>query len=351
MTRTWSPLFEPVLTKLEADGVRYFGCQDVRVEPVRQFDRPFSTVLQVRVADRQGSQGAFIKIFKPRVDTPAQVTETRQHVRSDFDTMCRIQGALARSPQLEAVRPIACFPEDLALVTGEAAGTTLASMLSGVAAGWGRTAALDDALQALRQIGAWLRAVQSAIPQQHDIELSRVRTYLGKRLDDLQSMGPAGLSHVGRQSLERYQDALIEAIGRDRVPAVWIHADFCPDNILVHDGRVAVLDFVMAKAGTLYHDLAHLYVHIGVIAAKPWCRQSIVQTLQRQLLGAFEAGLAPERPLFALALYQHVLCQLLFLQDGGGGRVARLYAARVQARHRRWLSEVAGLDRRDWAAA
>lgn len=351
MTRTWSPLFEPVLTKLEADGVRYFGCQDVRVEPVRQFDRPFSTVLQVRVADRQGSQGAFIKIFKPRFNTPAQIAETRQHVRSDFDTMCRVRAALTGARQLEAVRPIACFPEDLALVTGEAVGTTMASMLIPAAARWARTSARDKVVEALGQIGEWLRIVQSAMPQyQQSIELSRIRSYLNKRLDGLEAGGTVRLTTTGRDQLERYQESLFAAIANERVPAVWIHADFCPENIIVHEGRVAVLDFLMAKAGTVYHDLAHLYLHIGVIAAKPWCRPPVVDALQRELLAAFEPGLRPDRPLFALALYQHVLCQVLVLQNANGGRVARLYAARLHRRHRQWLSQVAGLDRQGWTS-
>ncbi len=162
-------------------------------------------------------------------------------------------------------------------------------------------------------------------------------------------MGTPCLTASGRQALERYQDGLIAAIARERVPAVWIHADFCPDNIIVHDGRVTVLDFVMANTGTVYHDVAHLYLHIGAIAAKPWCRPSAVRAFQRELLAGFEAGLEPERPLFALVLYQHVICQLLLLQNGAGGRLARLYGARLHARHRRWLSEVAELDRRDWA--
>jgi Ser/Thr protein kinase RdoA (MazF antagonist) len=348
MTATWPAIFQPVLTKLAADGTRYFGSNDIRLEPLQQFDRPFSTLLKVRVADRQGSQDAFIKIFKPRFDTPAQIAETRKHVRIDFDTMCRVQVALSGAHQLDAVRPIACFPEDLALVTGEAVGATMASLLTAATARWAGSSVRREALEALRQVGSWLRVVQSALPQDHSIELSRVRTYLNKRLDGLEASGSMRLTPAGRDSLERYQDRLFTAIATDRVPAVWIHADFCPENIIVHDGRVAVLDFLMAKAGTVYQDIAHLYMHVGVIAAKPWCKASSVRALQQELLAAFEPGLQPDRPLFALAFYQHVLCQLLVLQNATGGHVARLYAARLHQRQRRWLSQVAGLDRQSW---
>jgi thiamine kinase-like enzyme len=263
--------------------------------------------------------------------------------------MCRVQAAVAGAHQLEAVRPIACFPEDLAVVTGEAVGLTMASMLNAASTRWATPSTRREVMKALEQVAAWLRIVQSELPQdQPSIDLSRVRTYLNKRLDGLEASGTPRLTGVGRDRLDNYQDALFAAMATERVPAVWIHADFCPENIIVHEGRVAVLDFLMAKAGTVYHDLAHLYLHIGVIAAKPWCNPSTVEALQHQLLSAFEPGLRPDRPLFALALYQHVLCQLLVLQNTTGGRVASVYAARLHRRHRQWLSQTAGLDRQGW---
>ena len=49
----------------------------------------------------------------------------------------------------------------------------------------------------------------------------------------------------------------------------------------MHDGRVTVLDFAMANIDIVCHDVAHLYLDIGGIAAKPGCRPSVV-VLQRE---------------------------------------------------------------------
>jgi hypothetical protein len=105
---------------------------------------------------------------------------------------------------------------------------------------------------------------------------------------------------------------------------------------------------MMAKTGTIYHDLAHLSMHLEAMQVKPWFRPAIVARLQRDLMAGFEPGLTVNRPLFALMLLQHVVCHLLTLQAPVGSRSARLYRARLHRRHRRWLADVAGLGTESW---
>jgi hypothetical protein len=338
-----------VLSKLVADGEQYFGSSSIAVEPIRQMDRPFSTLLQVRVAAGSGSQGAFIKILKPRADTPAQIASMRQNVRKDFETTSRVRDALAGCAGLTAVRPIACFPEELAIVTGEAVGPTLSALLARNAAGWPRERALQELSNVLRDVGAWLKAAQAALPQERDVDLDAMRAYLDTRLDALETSGTPRLTTSGRRAIERYRDGLLRGVGTRNLRAVWIHADFCPDNIITSNGRVTVLDFVMAKTGTVYHDVAHLYMHIGAMTAKPWFRPAVFGRFQRDLLTAFEPGLEADRPLFALMLLQHVICRLVTVQSPGSGRAARLTSGYLHRRDRQWLARVAGLDAKGWA--
>ena len=132
---------------------------------------------------------------------------------------------------------------------------------------------------------------------------------------------------------------------------MWIHADFCPENIITRGDEVTVLDFMMAKTGTAYHDLAHLFMHLEAMKVKPWFVPGVIGRLQRELLAGFEPGLTASRPLFALILLQHVVCHLLTLQAPVEGRGARLYRAGLHRRHRRWLAEVAGLGHESWTRA
>jgi hypothetical protein len=346
----WPAQFRPVLRKLAADGRQYFGSDRVALEPLRQLDRPFSTLLEIRVAREADPTaaltGAFVKILKPRADTPAEIASMRQNVLKDFEVTSRVQRGLATYPGLSAVRPIACFPEDLAIVTERAQGVTLSHLLARGAAGWPSTQTIEHLSAMLRQVGAWLRAAQAAFPQDGNISSDWIRAYFDKRLDQLERSGLMRLTTQGRCSIERYRDRLLDEAGGELTP-VWIHADLCPENIIACDGGVAVLDFTMAKSGTRYTDLAHLYLRIDGMLAKPWFRPRVIARLQRALVDAFEPGLTVDRPLFALMLLQHVICHLVVL-GANGSPIARLYNARMHRRHREWLRRVAGAGEGSW---
>jgi hypothetical protein len=349
---TWRSQFRPVLAKLEADGRHYFGPDFVAVAPVRELERPFSTILQIRVDAQTGTDNAFVKILKPRANTEAEIESMRVNVVKDFEMTSRVHQGLARYPGLTAVRPIACFPEDLAIVTEQAVGRTLAELLAH-AAGWPTKQAQERLVRTVRQAGAWIRAAQDVLPQDQEIATETVRGYFDRRLTEMETRGPMRLTRQGRIALERYRDRLIEFALLDHgrrtgFPAVWIHADFCPENVIVRDGRMTVLDFTMAKAGMVYHDLSHLFLWIDSMTAKPWFRRKVAVQLQTALLDAFEPGLTPDRPLFALTLLQHVLCHLVEIPSTSRSRIARLYASRLHARHRRWLAATAGLDASSW---
>jgi len=347
-TVPWPSAFHPVLSQLVADGRLYFGSDHVSVEPVSRVERAYSTLLQIRVQGSDGPQGAFVKILKPRADTPAERASMQRNVVRDFEMTRRVRQALAGCAGLAAVRPIACFPEELAIVTGQAAGPTLSAVLARGAAGWPGKAAARRMSWLLRRSGAWLTAAQAALPEDRAIDVEILRAYLDRRLAELEMIGPIRMTRAGRSAVERYRDRLMGKLTRESLRSVWIHADFCPENIITGDGEITVLDFLMARSGTVYHDVAHLFMHLEAMKVKPWFRPAVIDGLQRDLLAGFEPGLGPERPLFALMLLQHVICHLVTLQGTAPGTTARLYRAALHRRHRRWLLRVAGLDNASW---
>ena len=348
-TDPWPSTFSSVLSKLVA-GRYFFGSDEVAVEPVRQVDRAFSTLLHVRVRRGASVQGAFVKIMKPRTDTAAERASTQQNVVRDFEMTRRIRQALSGCAGLAAVRPIACFPEELALVTEEVEGPTLSEVLARRAAGWPGRAASREMSTLLRLAGAWLKAAQTALPEDRAMDLDAMRSYLDRRLAELETGGLIRLTTAGRSAVERYRDRLMGELTGQNLRPVWIHADFCPENIITGAGGITVLDFLMARSGTVYHDVAHLFMHLDAMKIKPWFRPAIVDGLQRDLLEGFEPGFETDQPLFALMRLQHVVCHVVALQAPAQGRAARLYRAALNRRHRRWLTRVAGLDDESWTA-
>ena len=335
------PVFEPVLHKLVKESGRYFGQEQVLIEPLRHIERPFSAILEVRVSRRPDAPGAFIKILKPPADTPEHIASMRQNVRNDFEVTRRVYAGLTDRVGLSAVRPIACFPENLAIITEQLTGLTLAAVLRKHAAGFPSPRTIEELSRVVDRVGTWLRAFQAMAPATQRISLDMWRTYLDVRLTCLQSSGSQRLTQDERSGLQRYFDGQAREIPEEQLGAVWIHADLCPENVVVHQERVAVLDFTMVKSGPIYHDLAHLYMQMDLLRAKPWFSSQIVDLLQRRLLDGFESGLAPHRPLFALLLLQHVVCQLVSLQNPPRGLLTRSYARYVGRRHLRWLRRLA----------
>ena len=125
----------------------------------------------MRVGNGATAQGAFIKILKPRADTPSEIASMRRNVARDFEMTTRVRGALGGYAGLTAVRPIACFPEELAIVTGEAVGPTLSAVLAGTAGGWPRASTVRELSTVLYGVGAWLKAAQAALPEDREREV------------------------------------------------------------------------------------------------------------------------------------------------------------------------------------
>jgi hypothetical protein len=78
---------------------------------------------------------------------------------------------------------------------------------------------------------------------------------------------------------------------------------------------VTVLDFTMAKAGSVYHDLAHMYFHLGLFGQRRRGRAALARDVQRALLEGYDAALTDHDPLFALMVWQHAVCHLAMLAD------------------------------------
>jgi aminoglycoside phosphotransferase (APT) family kinase protein len=105
-------------------------------------------------------------------------------------------------------------------------------------------------------------------------------------------------------------------IGADSVRRVPIHADLTPTNIVVdNEGRVTVLDFTMAKAGTEYDDLTHVYFQLELMRRRHRSRRKIFQALQRALLAGYDPSLSSDHPLFRMMLMQHAVCHVALLAE------------------------------------
>lgn len=318
-------LLEPVLSALRADKSTEFSVQGARVGVLRRIDGVFSCVQRVKILTPERTTFAYIKILKPRPQNAADPGMADRWLTREYQATQELYDALRQDQRIGAVRPIACLPEFRAIVTEEVSGRPLGELL----AEGGRSS--SELAAVASSVGAWIRLYQTVVPATGEIELAERRAYLDERLKLLQGRV---LTEADRgTALNRFDELALE-IGSPRVPAVAIHADLSPLNVIVDEnGRMTVIDFTMAKTGTVYHDLTHMYFHFELMAARQRGRRASFRALQRALLEGYSPALTPDDPLFRLMLLQHGVCHVALMAER---RVPVIDAAYRWFMRRRW---------------
>lgn len=314
-----------MLEALRADQSTEFGAPGARVEVLRRIDGPYSTVQRVRIQTPTRTSHAFVKVLRPRGSGPEGAAMADRMLKREYLATLSVYEALRDDPLMGAVRPLAWLPEHRALVTEEVPGRPFGDLLAE-----GDQPA--DALEAVAsRVGAWIRRYQTIGSATGVIELSERRRYLETRLQPLEGRV---LSSDDRQGALRLFDSLADAIGSPTVPAVAIHADLTPYNVLVdQNGRMTVLDFTMVKSGASYHDLTHMYFHLELLSARQRARRAALRGIQRALVAGYAPTLSPADPLFRLLLLQHGVCHVALMAER---RVPVVDAAYRWFMRRRW---------------
>ena len=317
--------FATIFEALRRDQSTEFGEPEATIELLARVDCPFSTVQRLRIQTRGRSVTAYAKILKPYGATPEELAMADRMLRREFNATSALYQRLRQDAEIGAVRPIAFLPEHRTVVTEEIPGRPFSELLASA------SSATDDLRAVARRVGGWIRVYQSLGVSAKAINLAERRVYLDDRLRQLEGrvISPAERQGVTGE-LRRAGGA--PRNGSDGVP---IHADLTPENIVVDaTGRIAVLDFTMAKTGAACHDISHMYFHLEMSGL--WQRKGeMMRDLERALLAGYSPALSERDAMFQLMLIQHIVCH-----------VAQLAARRVPVVDRayRWFL------RRRWQA-
>jgi hypothetical protein len=338
-----SEIFAPVLDAFRPDAAACFR-GPVRLRPDAYQERPYSHLLRVAVLNGESEQPAshvFVKVFKDK-PVEGRTDGMRARVERDYATTREIHEAMARWPDLTVVRPVACYPEHLAIITEEARGPSLLQYIVENAAWFPRQEQVERLRVIATNVGRWLRAFQSTgvvssepapIPG-GPFSLEGLREYVDVRLQRLVA-ARQWVNEELRQRILQHIDTLAGELSPADLRRTPIHGDFGAGNIIVGDGRVVVLDFAMVKRGSVFHDLSRLYVQLNVLTAKPQFRSRTIATLQRALLHGYDPEISADRPSFRLLMLMHRINHYATLSLGRERLAARLYSRRVSALHRR----------------
>jgi len=327
--------FNEVLPLLAADVEAIYG-RRCRLAPVAVHERLYSHVLRTGVrhdGDTAPREHLFVKVSKFKV-VDGSNKGMRARVEKDFAVTQRVFERMAGGASYGAVRPVACYPAHLAIVTEEVPGETLLDVVQHTirwALDPSRSTALQDAFVAA---GKWIHDFQE--PADGAFSLEWIREYIDSRLQRIAKVS-------GRRG-ERLREQVLEHIDRlgSRLPgepaaAVTVHADLSPSNIMVCGNRVVVLDFAMARPGHPLQDVARLFTQLDLLALKPQFRRAVVQPLQQSLLRGFDATLRADDPAFRLQVLAQRINHLGSLSTKKYGVLERTYNRFIVWQHWRWI--------------
>ena len=329
-----------LLSTLGADTARYFSVPGARVELLSTERRQYSDIAQVRVRGDAVSTEAFIKVTRPQGESQSDHQNMAGRVQHEFDEAARVHRAMGGHSRLGVVRPLACIPEKFVLITERAPGRPLDAVLETEATGWPATSTVERLSAVMASVAEWLRTFHRVRPVSGRFDLDGMREYLDIRLVRLVANRRSGFDEADREAVLAHFDDRRRDVAGDDLTLVAIHADLAPGNVLVHGDKVTVLDFAMAKTGSVFHDLSRLYSQLGFLTAKPKFRPSVIARVQQALLSAFQPDLTADRPLFNLLLLQHTVTHFDTVAASRRRGVEWLYDVYLRRRHRRWIRHV-----------
>jgi len=266
---TRAAALSPALKRLAADGRSCFGAVVQRIDPERVIQRAFSEVVRARVITSRGDIIVYCKTFRSPVGDPTSRDRLQFRAEREFRETARAYQALAGRRGFAPLEPVTLYPDLLTLVTKEVTGEPLSTLLSRTSRRWSRRD-LKDAIGAASLVGEWLRAYQQMPFEPQRLAIDDLRGYVDARLQRLAREQAGGFTAAGRQRLMADFDACATRLDARDLEAVPVHADFCPDNILVRDGTISVIDFAMAKRGLRHLDLSHLLIHLDFRRGISW---------------------------------------------------------------------------------
>jgi Ser/Thr protein kinase RdoA (MazF antagonist) len=297
----------------------------------------------MRVHVRNGAPlcDVFIKTFVPPNGNAEARRVAQERLLREYEALVRLNDAVAGHPDMRVSRPVACFPEELCIVTEQVPGMTLRGFLNECAP-WrfGKTAQAAH-LEVFERVGTWLRVFQKLGRTGHTVSLSGMRNELDWRLKLLIEKCRGAFNSTHRAAVLRHFDELSRQAGTPEFAEVGVHADFCPDNVLVVKGsEIVVLDFEMLCTGAMYSDLSHMYMHMSVQKAKPWIGADAIHELQRAMLRGFDPTLKAEHPMFQAALLVNVVYHFAAIAGMNASRAAAMQHRFLWRNHWRWLKSL-----------
>ena len=315
------------------------------VELLSEHPRRHSRVLRVAA----GGERLFVKQVKLKGKDAAARERTASRVQNEFDIMQRIHDSMRMDEGLFCIRPVACYPEQLALAMEEARGHTLNAELRRHARWWPGKRKLARLHETLRRVGLWMRRFQEltregeAPPQM----LETLRLEIAGFLSTLVDRPRAAFSRELAESIREYVARAIDGAGDEPLAATGATGEISPENMLIDEGRVTYVDFGMYSLRTAFSDPAMMFQHLARLQLQPTFRPRTIGALKEAFLEGYGHPDLHLHPLFRAYRIKYRLSRI----DAESGRkwegydpARKLYFRRSWRRSRQHLALLTQAD-------
>lgn len=327
----------PIIAAIEREAASWFGGPVDAVTPEQLVERPSSDQLLVRVRMRTRTAGVSVRVWRVMNERPQDRRKVEERVRREFQVTLECWHAFNGAGSIGCVRPLAYFPEHLAIATEEAPGQPLSELLERVLLPFAPKADRQLLDHSCHGLAAWLRQFHQVGGGETSADPAALTEYIDTRLRRLVANPMSGFTAADRLRVLLVTAWLVGRLHAHELVEVPIHGELRPANIIVDPARLTVLECTSGRRGLVLHDLASVYMHVGLFASDHRYSSALIRDVQKKLLHAFDETLDLQRPVMRVALLVNIVNHYALLAARHTPSIATLADWRLMRRHRSWL--------------
>jgi len=292
-----------------------FACRSAIIHEHREIRCPYSVVGRIRLECDGIHRTVYLKRVK--ADGIGNAAASRR-VQLEYETLHSLFEHFRGHAIGGVPRPLALFAEEAALLTEEVPGKALMDLIGRYAKRFVFGLSEDVLAQHCASAGAWLREFQSFTAQgRARFNCEGLMQYCEGRLNALVALPSSGIDPDFVRRFREYMHRRYREIEGKADTIVGRHNDFSPHNILIHEGRVSVIDFGFFDRDSYLYDLCKFWFQLECMKVSPLYRKSSIDRLQQSFFAGYGSAPAVSDPAFEMVASRYFITRMVTMAKEG----------------------------------
>jgi hypothetical protein len=294
-----------ILRFLQQGEGEYFNAKVLDFEILQFEERPASQIFKIKVLLELCNKNIFVKIS--RLCNNISIDELQKKIVREYEIGKMVYSNLCETTKYSAIKMIACFPEYYALITEECQGDSLSSIVIK----YGKLYPDKQRCNYLKSVcyncGLLLKNIQDTTGQEKIFDLYGLIEYIDIRLKKLVTDEMTIFDEKMRQGILEYLRKQTVMVNKDDLRVAGAHGDFGPNNILVENQTVKIMDYADFQYSSIYQDITYFYQRLENFMHKPIFRPRTIHSLQDAFCQGYSSEIIINNPIFMMFRVRHVI--------------------------------------------